>query len=228
MPDPDIFNFDRDVWSDQRRALRATGKKSIWYRIIKALSILLLERAERAVWLRKQIFLDTSDGYGLTLWGQRYEIPRYYGESDDDYRNRIISERMIARGDASNASRKKILNVVFGINPSDVQILRIYDYHFSVGGISDRGNEPSHKGAIGSVVSTRDYAVYTYRIYAPLPEDLEMKLKKALSMMRDINIGGNYWELWFEKGNQSGLQTETDDRQLNADASFQLRKYEIY
>jgi hypothetical protein len=222
------FLFDRDVWPDQRRAVRATGKGSVWQRLLFALTLLLSERAVRASWLYRQIWLDSADGYGLTLWGQRYEIPRYYGEPDDDYRSRIVAERMIARGDASNASRKKILNVVYGIDPTTVRIDRVYDHHFAVGGLSDRGNEPGSEGGIGSVLGSRDYAMHAYRIYAPLPADLEAKLQKAVSMLHDINIGGNYWELWFERGVQTGPQTESDDRPLSAGPSSPMMQYSIY
>lgn len=221
------FDFDRDVWPDQRRAVRATGKGSLWYRLLFALTLLLKERATRATWLRDQIWLDSSSEYGLTLWGQRYEIPRYYGETDDEYRARIISERMIARGDASNASRLKILNVVYGIDPADVRIERICDHHFAIGGISDRGDEPGYEGGIGSPVGTRDYAMHAYRIYTPLPADMEEKLGKVTGMMRDINIGGNVWELWFDKGFQTGPATRSDDRALDEGATAPLKQYTI-
>lgn len=225
---PERFNFDADVWADQRRAIRATGKWSVWYRTIYALTYLLQDRAERAEWLRDQIWLDSSSEYGLTLWGQRYEIARYYGESDDDYRTRLYSERMIARGDASNSSRKKILNIVYGIDPKLIRVERIYDHHLTMGGVSDRGNEEGYEGGIGSPIASRDYAMHVYRIYAPLPENHEDKIMKVQRMFHDINIGGNVWELWFEGEVQSGIQTQDEDRALDRSSTSSIRKYTIY
>jgi hypothetical protein len=209
------FDFERDVWANERKAVRATGRWSFWYKILFSLTFLLHDRALRADWLRNQIWLDSSSDYGLVLWGQRYRIPKYYGESDDDYKARIISERLIARGDASNASRKKILNVVYGIPVSDIRIVRLYDYHMPVG------------GAIGSAIATRDHAMHDYRIYAPIPSDVDGRLSKAMRMMNDINIGGNVLQLWFDKGAAASGQTQTTDRPLDQPVTSPLRDYRI-
>lgn len=194
----------------------ATGETSLWYKLTFAATILLNDRSDRAEWLRNQIWLDSSSDIGLDLWGQRFGIPRNYGELDDDYRARIILERMIG-GDASNKSRQQILQAIMGIDPAQIRIERVIDDHFAMG------------APIGSPVGSRDYAMHVYRIYAPCPTDYQDRVDKVSKMLDKINIGGNYWELWLETGIQSGQPTNNDDRPIggeNAETS-PLKSYII-
>lgn len=209
------FNFDREVIATMRRTIRELGSKSLWHRTLWALSLPIQERVERTNWLYKQIWLESSDGEGLVLWGQRFKIPKYANESDEEYRDRIIQERLVARGTASNTTRKKILQIVLGIEPEDVRIERVLDHHFRVG------------GPVGAPVATRDYAMHVYRIYAHYP-DLESRIPKALKMLVKINLGGNIPELWLNTGVQTGPASPNDATPIYLPPDTQKFRYEVY
>lgn len=216
MSDRFTYPFDQWIWQNLRKSIRSLGSTSLFYLILFSVTFLFVERAKRASWLYRQIWLSTASGYGLDLWGQRYKIPRNYGESDDAYKARMIKERLIGNGDASNRTRKLILQIVFGIDPANVKIERIYDHHFEMGGM------------IGAPIASRDYAIYGYRIYAPSPGKsvVDSLIFKATKLLKKTNFGGNLWTLWFEEGavNQPGVNTDIPIWQAPNSA---IRQYDI-
>jgi len=68
-------------------------------------------------------------------------------------------------------------------------IEEVYPSHFTMG------------GPIGLPVGSRAYAVHTYRIYIPDPENRSTERDEQLyQLLHRTNFGGNVWEVWFDKG----------------------------
>ncbi|MCB1158215.1 MAG: hypothetical protein KDK45_11995 [Leptospiraceae bacterium] len=179
------FSFKTEVWQNLRYKIRSLGIESLWYRSLYALlNNILDDRAKRASWIYRQMWLESSDGYGLTLWGQRYSISRFYGERDDDFRLRILQERALFKAGPTNANRKKILTYIY--DTSNIRIERVYDWHYTIG------------GEIGEPIGSIDYARFAYRIYVydiPSEKMTEENHKRAMKFLRAINIFGNWYEV---------------------------------
>lgn len=185
------FKFDTEVWLNLRRKIRTLGVDSLWYRALSALlNGILNDRAKRASWLYRQMWLESSDGYGLILWGQRYGISKLYGESDDDFRLRIMQERALYKAGPTNANRKKVLTYIY--NTTNIKIERVYDWHYTIG------------GEIGEPIGSINYARFAYRIYVydvPVEKMTEANHYRALKFIRALNIFGNWYELLIHTNN---------------------------
>lgn len=183
------FDFGSLIWANMRRRIRALGPDSFWYRFLSALLLVLSERVTRANWLLRQIWFETSDGSGLILWGQRWGIPPLYGEDLDAYRNRIIEERAHLRN-PTNATRKAIVSQILGEPVADVEIVRVYDHVWTVG------------GPVGSPIASRDYAMTAYHIYAPAPivDDLAERGARIRRLIDRITVGAGWPEIYFNAG----------------------------
>lgn len=187
------FDFYRMVWQNLRQKIRDLGKTSLWYRALFALlSGILQDRAERASWLYRQMWLESSDGYGLVLWGQRYGISKLYGESDDEFRLRIMQERALYQAGPTNANRKKVLTYIY--DTTSIKIERAYDHHAKIG------------GEIGEPIGSIDYARFAYRIYVydvPAEKLTEANHHKAIKFIRALNVFGNWYEILIQTNSNS-------------------------
>lgn len=179
-----------------RLKIRLLDVNSLWYRSLYAIvGSILQERTERANWLYRQMWLETSDGYGLTLWGQRYSISRYLGEPDDEYRLRILQERALLKGGGTNANRKKILSFIY--HTENIEITSMYDYEATIG------------GEIGEPIANLDYTRYGYKIYlhnVPNERITESNHTKAVKLLTQVNVFGNTWELYIQSENGNYLE----------------------
>lgn len=185
------FNFLSGVWLNLRSRIRALGLDSLWFKSLSALiGNILVERSTRASWLFKQLWLESSDGYGLTLWGQRYSIARFPGEPDDDFRTRILTERSLLKGEGSNANRKKILSYIY--HTDNIRIERLCEWNFAIG------------GEIGEPIGNLDFARFSFRIYVfdiPSTQFSQANHSKAIQLLSSINVFGNFWDLFLQSDN---------------------------
>ncbi|MBV6348832.1 hypothetical protein KKQ82_07395, partial [Leptospira interrogans] len=115
MSDKFTFNFDSTVWKNQRSLIRKLGVDSLWYKVLKSILSILNERAVRLSWLYRQMWLETSDGFGLILWGTRYKIEKLPGETDDLYRNRLLLAKLFKMSIASVSSKRQGLQFSIGL-----------------------------------------------------------------------------------------------------------------
>ena len=184
------------VWGNLRLKIRLLDSNSLWYRSLFAIvGSVLVDRTERASWLYRQMFLETADGYGLTLWGQRFGIGRYAGETDDAYRLRIMQERALLKGGGTDANRKKILSFLYG--SENIRIARMFDFHSVIG------------GEIGEPMGSLNYARFGYKIYVyGIAEErlTTANHAKAISLLTQVNVFGNTWELYLESVNGNYLE----------------------
>jgi hypothetical protein len=191
------FTFDFNlVWNNLRLRIRSLGLDSLWYKSLHAIvHLILFDRSVRASWLYRQMWLETSDGYGLTLWGQRYKIPRYTGEGDDEYRARILIERALYKGGGTDANRKRIISYI--LQTENIVIERMYDWQATIG------------GAVGEPIGSLEYGRFCYKIYVydVLPELLnDTNLNRLTRLLTAVNVFGNTWELYIESENGNYLE----------------------
>lgn len=183
------FEFLKSWWPNLRRAVRALGSQSIWYRFLERLNRSMELRALRASWIYKQQNLETSDTYGLDLWGQRLLLARSEGESDADYKSRLLIHRAIRASGASIAVKTMIVQ---SLTAAVTFIFKIYrsslhlDYMFKIG------------GPFEAIQFSRKYILYRYRVLLPdLGDFNRLALNRALAQ---VNIGGNWPEIREDLG----------------------------
>lgn len=143
MFDKFTFDFDSIVWKNQRSLIRKLGVDSFWYKVLRSILSILNERAVRLSWLYRQMWLETSDGFGLILWGARYKIEKLPGESDDSYRSRLLLAKLFKMSIASVSSKKQIIQFSTGLNPEEIRYFKVYNSEeakncFVMGGALDQ------------------------------------------------------------------------------------------
>lgn len=126
MSDKFIFDFDSTVWKNQRSLIRKLGVDSLWYKILRSILSILNERAGRLSWLYRQMWLETSDGFGLILWGTRYKIEKLPGETDDLYRNRLLLAKLFKMSIASVSSKRQVIQFSTGLDPEEISYFKVY------------------------------------------------------------------------------------------------------
>lgn len=178
------FEFLKAWWPNLRRAIRALGSQSIWYRFLERLNRSFIRRAEKASWIYRQQNLETSESYGLDLWGQRMQLARREAESDADYRSRLLILRAVRSSGAAISVKKMIVQSITG---TAVSMFKIYRSALHLQDMFWIG------GPLDSIQFSRKYILYRYRIYLPaLAEAFDrIGLNRALAQ---INIGGNWPE----------------------------------
>ncbi|EMO62273.1 hypothetical protein LEP1GSC133_3785 [Leptospira borgpetersenii serovar Pomona str. 200901868] len=192
------FSFDSLVWKNLRRGIQQTTpspfqmnengsgglSNSLWYRILFAFLIVMNERLDRINWLYKQIWLYTADGKGLDWWGARYGLPRNPSESDAAYLLRIIFLLEYRRLPATIATKRSLASRITGHPIDKINVEEVFDHKYKIG-------DP-----IGSVIGSRNYCFFAFRIYIPKIDNL--KRQNLIRILDTINIGGNVWEVWEE------------------------------
>lgn len=174
-----LFDFAGFVWSNLRLSVRRLGVESVWYKTLFALTSVFGKYSEKASWMYNQIWLDTATDNGLDLWGRRYRVSRI-GESDDDYRIRILQKKAINTSGVSLSDKRGYIASILGTDVSNVTInnnIRLSG--FGMG------------SAIGGMVRSRNYTIYGFVIDIPF---LITAAKRArmIELVKDTNLGGNY------------------------------------
>ena len=207
-----LFNFDNWVWKNQRWQIRETGSESLWYKALQSFLRILENRSQKITWLWDNLNFETSYGYGLDLWGARYRIPRLAGENDVAYKDRINFQFSYKQTPGNTANLKKIVAQLVGTSSEKIIIERVYPHHYVMG------------GAIGSPVSTRDYAHYTYRIYVP-KEIVVNEIQRGLILwaISTIETAGSLYELWEYTTEDTGIKTQRlSETPIDAKSQFRV------
>lgn len=192
MSDRVEFDFDSYVWKNQRKRIRSTGVSGLWYRALNSLLLILEKRAEKLSWLYRQFWLESSDGPGLTAWGVRFRIPRRPGESEMNYRIRILLERLFKLSVPSISIKMQVISTITGLTRSQIQYKSVYKDNI--------GRDLFRMGdELGKPMMSRSYILYRYRFYIPaMPESFDRNsLARGLD---NVNIGGNVPEVWEDAG----------------------------
>lgn len=212
------FDFDSWVWKNQRKSIRKLGTGSLWYRFLTAMTLIFLTRIDKLNWLYNQLWMESSTDQGTVLWAQRYDVHRFPGETFDEFKSRLLFESL-RNVPLTNVTRKLVLKNILGISENLISFERVYDHHFTVGGM------------VGLPIGSRDYAMHAFRIYAPktADPDFDRKARHAELIIAKINIGANIPELWFDDGVAAGIDpTRQQGRQLSSLPTDPLHNYAIY
>ncbi|WP_036067407.1 hypothetical protein [Leptospira noguchii] len=221
MSDKFTFDFDSIVWKNQRSLIRKLGMDSFWYKVLRSILSILNERAVRLSWLYRQMWLETSDGFGLILWGARYKIEKLPGESDDSYRSRLLLAKLFKMSIASVSSKKQIIQFSTGLNPEEIRYFKVYNSEESK-------NCFVMGGALDQRMMSRKYILFRCRFFFPkLPDSLNRSA--LVQSIENVNIGGNVCELWEDKGEfdpfvMGGVITG----QFHSRRAEKIREYSIY
>jgi hypothetical protein len=192
MQDKITFSFVR-FWANMRRVHRILGRDSQWYKQLQVFLLILNERGRRASWTYNQLWLETSTDAGLDAWGIRYGVERKAGETDEQYRERLVIERSFRDGKADlQAKRKRLLQYIGNIQPEELSIVSVYQ-------IQDAQSSYAMGGRIDQAVFTRKYILYRYRIQLPgLPESQDRE--QLIYLISQLTIGGNVPEFREDHG----------------------------
>lgn len=221
MSDKFTFDFDSIVWKNQRSLIRKLGMDSFWYKVLRSILSILNERAVRLSWLYRQMWLETSDGFGLILWGARYKIEKLPGESDDSYRSRLLLAKLFKMSIASVSSKKQIIQFSTGLNPEEIRYFKVYNSEESK-------NCFVMGGALDQRMMSRKYLLFRCRFFFPkLPDSLNRSA--LVQSIENVNVGGNVCELWEDKGEfdpfvMGGVITG----QFHSRRAEKIREYSIY
>ncbi|RHX92006.1 hypothetical protein [Leptospira stimsonii] len=221
MPDRFNFNFDSFVWKNQRSLVRKLGTSSLWFKILKSLLSILDERAVRLSWLYRQMWLETSDGFGLILWGARYKIAKLPGETDDSYRNRLLLAKTFKLSIASVSSKKQVIQYLTQLDANDIQYSKLYES-------DDAKNCFVIGDTLDGTMMSRKYLLFRYRFSFPKPSS-SFDRNALVTSMENVNIGGNVCELWEEQGAfEPFVMGGTLTNQLHSRRAVKIREYSIY
>ncbi|MDI7156207.1 hypothetical protein QMM53_06555 [Leptospira santarosai] len=215
------FDFDATVWKNQRRLIRTLGDSSYWYRVLKSLLTILNDRASRLSWLYRQMWLETSDGFGLVLWGVRYKIEKNPGESDDSYRTRLLLAKLFKLSVPTVATKRQVIQYVTGLSTYEISYVKLYT--------SEEGQSGFHMGSeVDREMLPRKYILTRYRFrFSGLSDSFDRNgLSKAVDA---VNVGGNVPELWEYRGEfYPFVMGETLTGTFQSRRSEKIREYAIY
>ncbi|RHX94995.1 hypothetical protein DLM76_06585 [Leptospira yasudae] len=221
MSDKFNFDFDSYVWKNQRNLIRKLGNSSLFYRILKSILSVLNERAVRLNWLYRQMWLETSDGFGLILWGARYKIQKLPGETDESYRNRLLLAKLFKMSIASVSSKRQVVQFSTGLNPEAIRYSKIYEAEetkdcFVMGGAPDQR------------MMSRKYMLFRYRFLFPKLAD-SFNRNSLVQSMENVNIGGNVCEFWEDQGPfEPFVMGGTLTGKMHSRRAERIREYSIY
>lgn len=215
------FDFDSTVWTNQRRLIRTLGDSSYWYRVLKSLLTILNERASRLSWLYRQMWLETSDGFGLVLWGVRYKIEKLPGESDDSYRTRLLLAKLFKLSVPTVATKRQVIQYATGLPAYEIGYVKLYT--------SEEGQSGFHMGSeVDREMLPRKYILTRYRFrFSGLSDSFDRNgLSKAIDA---VNVGGNVPELWEYRGEfYPFVMGETLTGTFQTRRSEKIREFAIY
>ncbi len=179
-----VFNFDSWVWKNLRAKFRKQGKTGLLYETLSSMLAILADRSVKLAWLRRQLFLETSDGEGLLWWGERYEREKEPGESDDAYKARLIAHREIRKKGATLETVKSVVSARTGIPREEIEVKKVF-------GSPESKQAIKIGGPLRGRIFSKAYTLYAWYIRLPAlsPEfdraDLASKIDRLI-------LGGNY------------------------------------
>ena len=181
------------IWRNLPRYLRRLPETSYWYRVIHVLHIPFARRWERINWLYYQKWLESASGLGLDWWGIRLETPRIPGESDADYRGRLLIVYTMRRDDLSLATKvRRLVQFFTELSAENIRAESVYN-------TPEARNGFRMGGKLGEVRSfSRDYIYFTFRFI--LPDLQSTDREKMISLIEEVTLAGNYPEFHEELG----------------------------
>lgn len=221
MSDKFSFDFDSVVWKNQRSLIRKLGDSSLLYKFLKSILSILSERAARLSWLYRQMWLETSDGFGLILWGARYKIAKLPGETDESYRSRLLLAKLFKMSIASVSSKRQVVQFSTGLNSDEIRYSKVYE-------TEESKNCFVMGDSIDGRMMSRKYILFRYRFLFPKLSD-SFDRDALVRSMENVNVGGNVCELWEDKGEfEPFVMGGTLTGKFNSRRAEKIKEYSIY
>ncbi|MCE9499160.1 MAG: hypothetical protein K8R21_01390 [Leptospira sp.] len=193
MSDRYSFKFEPWVWKNLRHTIRDKGIDSFYYKALNSLLSILNNKAGKASWLYRQIWLETSDSQGLIDWGVELDTKKIPGEPEETYKDRLLIIQISRRTVPTVAAKKKAISISTDISIPEIKYYSVYNLaesrsdHFKMGGPLD------------SPMMPRKYIIYRYRFIIPYLGD-SFDRNQLIKTLERMNIGGNIFEVWEDKG----------------------------
>lgn len=101
---------------------RTWDPDSVIYKVIDAVGRALSEEQKSVFRVMRTHWVDTANGSDLDRLGALFELRRFAGEGDDDYRGRIKSALGQFKGGGTPASVKTLMADFLSVDPADLEI----------------------------------------------------------------------------------------------------------
>lgn len=105
--------------------LLAVGISGI-YKLMTATGPLLDDAKEKVFLIRRMAMIATAEEKALDRHGADRQMPRYAGEEDDPYRERLLAKYELARLGGTRAGVKRAL-ASLGYPDARIELMKIYD-----------------------------------------------------------------------------------------------------
>lgn len=109
---------------------QATDYSSANYAVLSAINDILQHTEDDSIKAKIQSHLDTATGQFLDSWGSWFGTPRKYGQSDEDYRDWIITYVTLQRG-----TKRAIINAIkmyLNMSNATIDIYEPYKHVFTL------------------------------------------------------------------------------------------------
>ncbi len=199
------YSFTKWIWQHLPKRILALKETSVWARVLKTLGIplpnVLIGMANE---LYDAPFLRTAVGDSLDKHGESYRVRRNPGETDPDYRARLISVRQSRRSGAVKGTLKALAYVYLGVIPEIIEALTNDGNAFTVGEtvIAPDENNPPIFWALNVAAALPHDALYLAFVYWIVLPDLSaqsgVQRSEFVRAIERANYGGNE-PIIFEK-----------------------------
>lgn len=199
------YSFTNWIWKHLPKRIIALKETSTWARVLKTLGIavpdILIGAANE---LYDAPFLRSAVDDALDKHGESYRVKRNPGETNDEYRARLISVRQSRRAGAVKGTLKALAYVYLGVLPEIIEAFTNDDNYFLVGEsvLAPDENNPAQFYALNVKAAAPYDSLYLAFVYWIVLPDLSARTGVPRSdFVRAIersNYGGNE-PIIFEK-----------------------------
>lgn len=192
------FSFTKWIWQHLPKRIVALKETSLWGRILKVLlKPVELIGVPMANEFMDAIFLSTAVDEALEKHGEEYRLRRSPGETNDEYRARLISLRQSRRAGAVKGTIKALAFVYLGVIPEIVESLRNGGVGFKIGmtKIAPReDNKPEFYALDVNAKGPYDelYRAFVFWVILPdLSDRVNVPVAEFVRAIERVNYGGN-------------------------------------
>ncbi len=199
------YSFTKWIWQHLPRRIVALKETSLWGRVLKTIlkpiEIVLVPMANEFM---DAIFLSTAKDEALEKHGAEYRLKKDPGETEDEYRARIISLRQARRSGAVKSTLKSLSFVYLGVIPEIVEAFKNESNAFVVGVTPiapDESKPPEFWGlnVMAALPHDEKYLAFVYWLILPDLSDREgVPRTEFVRAVERSNYGGNE-PIIFEK-----------------------------
>lgn len=199
------YSFTKWIWQHLPKRIVALKETSVWARVLKTLlkpvELILVPMANEFM---DAIFLSTAIDEALEKHGAEYRLKKSPGETQDEYRARLVSLRQARRAGAVKDTLKSLAFVYLGVLPEIVEAFKNDSNAFTVGitPIAPDESQAPEFWALNVMAAKphdADYLAFVYWLILPDLSDREnVPRSDFVRAVERANYGGNE-PIIFEK-----------------------------